>query len=168
MKKLVVLILFFLVSVGVLFGCGRVSADTYLRIHIRANSNTITDQNIKYQVKDVVVEYMTPLIENCESKKEVIVVLNSNMNEMKMIINKFLLENGFDYGCNIKINNEFFPTRKYDDLTLKADYYDALIIELGSGEGDNWWCVVYPSLCFKSTNVVYKSKIKEIIERLKG
>ena len=67
-----------------------------------------------------------------------------------------------------KLNNEYFPTRAYDDLVLENGYYDALIIELGSGKGDNWWCVVYPPLCFAdcTQKIEYKSKFLEIINKI--
>jgi len=158
---------FFIVLIcGLLFiGCD-VSNSTYLRVHIRANSNSEADQNVKYLVKDVVVEYLTPKLIDCDSKSSVVDVINANMENVRNLINLTLQNEGFDYGCSIEINEEFFPTRTYGDLTLEADYYDAFIVKLGSGEGDNWWCVMYPNLCFNEIeNVVYKSKIKEIIDR---
>lgn len=169
MKKYITLVF---LTITILFtGCSLVHTDnkSYLRIHIRANSNTASDQNIKYKVRDLVVTYLTPKVENCASKDEVVDILTQENYNMTCIIDEFLCENNFGYGCSISINNEFFPTRTYNDLTLEADYYDALIINLGTGQGDNWWCVVYPALCFKGEGkVVYKSKIKEIIEKIWG
>ena len=169
MKKYILLLLLLIM---ILFcGCsnGLSVKNSYLRVHIRANSNSEEDQNVKYKVRDLVVTYVTPKIVGCNTKQQVIDLLNNENNKMTLIINEFLRDNGFNYGCNISINNEFFPTRTYDDLTLEADYYDALIINLGSGSGNNWWCVVYPPLCFKGEGkVVYKSKIKEIIEKIWG
>ena len=81
-----------------------------------------------------------------------------------------LARNGFDYAARAEVRTEEFPTRVYGDYTLPAGTYTALIVELGSGKGDNWWCVVYPPLCFAGSsqgNVVYKSKIAEIIENWK-
>ena len=81
------------------------------------------------------------------------------------------MKNGFNYVSNIKINNEYFPTRTYANTTLESGYYDAVIIELGEAEGDNWWCVMYPPLCFVNKNennmqIKYKSKIWEWINSL--
>lgn len=144
-----------------------VQASSYLRIHIRANSNEYVDQDIKYQVKDKVIEYITPLIANCNSKSEVQNIISNNSNNIKNLIDEYLLLQGFDYKSNIKINAEMFPTRMYDDLVLEAGVYDAIIVELGSGTGNNWWCVAYPPLCFvdysTSGNVEYRSKLLEII-----
>ena len=115
------------------------------------------------------VEYLTPKLKSCTSKNDAISAINTNLHSTKILVDNVLKDNGFNYECNVKINNEFFPTRTYDDLTLDAGYYDALIIELGSGEGNNWWCVMYPNLCFNEIdNVVYKSKIMEIINKIKG
>lgn len=168
MKKRLLMIGLIMFSVFLLSGCVNSTSD-YLRIHIRANSNSEIDQNIKYLIKDTIVEYMTPLLVDCVDKDDVINIINTYKNNIKQLIDNILQDNGFNYKSSLSIKNEFFPTRVYDDVTLKADYYDALIINLGSGEGDNWWCVMYPNLCFNEpNNVVYKSKIKEIIERLKG
>ncbi len=169
MKKYILIL--FLPIIILFCGCSNTfsAKNSYLRIHIRANSNSEVDQNIKYKIRDLVVTYVTPKVSDCKSKQGVIDLLNNENYKMTLIIDEFLRDNGFDYGCNIAINNEFFPTRSYDDLTLEADYYDALIINLGSGSGNNWWCVVYPPLCFKGEGkIVYKSKIKEIIEKIWG
>jgi stage II sporulation protein R len=138
----------------------------YLRIHVRANSNSEADQQIKMTIKDVTVEYLTPFIVNCESKKDALNVINSVENSLENVINVTLLSKGFNYTCNVKTANEKFPLRVYDNVTLEEGYYDAVIVELGKAEGDNWWCVMYPPLCFygSETNVKYKSKIKEIID----
>ena len=76
-----------------------------------------------------------------------------------------LKKNGKNYVCTAQIKTEEFPTRVYEDLTLERGFYDALILNLGSGKGDNWWCVVYPPLCFvgEGTGYVYKSKLLAII-----
>ena len=167
MKKLTVVLT--IIFAFILGGCNFNNNESYLRIHIRANSNSHTDQTIKYEIKNLCVEYLSEYVPECESKDEVITMLNTQKQPLKAIIDEFLSRKGFEYDCNISINNEFFPTRSYGDLTLEEDYYDALIINLGSGTGDNWWCVVYPPLCFNTnSNVVYKSKIKELIESIWG
>lgn len=145
--------------------------ESYLRIHIRANSNLAIDQNIKYLVKDELLNYLTPYVVGAKNKDDLISELKSINNDLKKCVDDLLTKNEFNYTCNIVINNEFFPTRTYKNLTLDADYYDALIVELGEGEGDNWWCVVYPPLCFigesnGSNILVYKSKLLEIINRI--
>ena len=141
----------------------------YLRIHIRADSNERQAQAVKYKVKDAVVAYLTPYIAECDTKRKAEDAIASRLDGIEKVADKVLDEQGFDYKSHAKINTENFPTRNYGDFTLEQGYYDALIIELGSGKGDNWWCVVYPPLCFTGAggNYVYRSKILEIIGNFK-
>ena len=146
-----------------------------LRLHIRANSNAVVDQSVKYEIRDAVVEYLTPKVCTVQSFGEAKDIINANLNNIKLIADNVLSSKGFDYVSNPKINNEYFPTRSYEGYVVENGYYDALIIELGEAKGDNWWCVVYPPLCFVNTEytngkgVVYKSKILAIIEKfIKG
>ena len=139
----------------------------YLRIHIRADSNEEKDQSVKYLVKERVVEFLTPYLIDVKSKEDAEKKIVSLFGGIKAVCDATLKENGFNYVSTVKINNEKFPTRIYGDgsLILNEGFYDALIIELGSGKGDNWWCVVYPPLCFTDTaNITYKSKLLEIIK----
>ena len=141
----------------------------YLRIHIRANSNSQEDQQVKYLVKEAVVEYLTPFIANCYDKDSAIQVINEQKSSLEEVANLTLRENGFNYASEVVVRNELFPTRVYEDFTLEEGFYDALIVNLGKAQGDNWWCVVYPPLCFTATNnVKYKSKILEIINRFEN
>ena len=137
----------------------------YLRIHVRANSNTEEDQSIKYEIKDLVVSYLTKIVLESETKEQLVSNIEAKKSELDALIGAYLKQKGFTYGARTKINNELFPTRTYEDLTLEYGYYDAVIVELGSGEGDNWWCVVYPPLCFtKQKDAVYRSLIYEYIK----
>ena len=168
MKKILSLICVLLLASSFLcIACGNEGSDNnYLRIHIRANSNLQEDQAVKYKVKEVLVDYLTPCILKCNSFNEVVEVVEDSKEVLEDLADNVLVENGFTYKSSVEIDNEFFPTRAYENFTLESDYYDAIIVNLGSGDGDNWWCVVYPPLCFKDTkNVVYKSKIKEIINK---
>lgn len=137
----------------------------YLRIHIRADSNEECAQAVKYKVKDAIVEYLTPKLAECDTKQKAEQVISDSLSEIQAVADRVLKDNGLNYISNAKLNTEKFPTRTYKNLTLDAGYYDALIVELGSGKGDNWWCVVYPPLCFTDgeSGYVYKSKIKQII-----
>ena len=141
----------------------------YLRIHIRADSNAASDQAVKYNVRDLVVEYLTPVIAKCQSMEQAREKLSEKLPTIAVLATSILREQGFVYGATARIAYEQFPTRVYEDLVLPQGEYLALVVELGSGQGDNWWCVAYPPLCFTATqNVVYKSKILEIISRWKS
>ncbi len=139
----------------------------YLRIHIRANSNSYIDQSVKYKVKDAVVDALIPIVSELYTFDEAKKVISQNFDLIEECANATLAQNNFTYKCNAKIDNEYFPTRTYEQITLEEGYYDALILELGSGEGNNWWCIVFPAFCFTKTNnfdnIVYISKIWEII-----
>ena len=149
--------------------CGNTQSDVeYLRIHIRANSNSIEDQSVKYKVKDAIVEALIPVLSEVHSKDEAIQTLTQNFQLIQNVANEVLKDEGFSYKSSTRIDNEYFPTRTYEDLTLEEGYYDALIVDLGSGEGNNWWCVVFPAFCFTETknfdNIVYISRIWEILK----
>lgn len=178
MKKVGVVVGLILVVLGlvlVLPGGERetVSEYDYLRIHIRANSNSAVDQNVKYQIKDDIVEYLTPYLSEVESKEEAVEIVEEHSSELEKICVDKLKSLGFNYSANVKITNEYFPTRTYVNTTLESGYYDAVIVELGEAEGDNWWCVMYPPLCFvnnfeNSMQINFKSKILEWFKSIFG
>lgn len=176
MKKIVVAIVVLVVLVAVIAAVpskSNTNAD-FLRIHIRADSNDTADQNVKYQVKSAVVDYLTPYLANATTKQQAMSVVKAHLKDIENVCDKVLAQNGFTYTSRAKLTEEQFPDRAYGDVTLAAGVYDALIIELGSGSGNNWWCVVYPPLCFvggesNGTNqIVYKSKLLEIINKWKS
>lgn len=170
MKKIAVcVVLAFVIISSVYFTAERKDNEKYLRIHIRANSNLEVDQAVKYEIKDVVVNYLTPYISEIKSKEEVVTLLNEKEKIIENVVDEKLKSEGFSYKSNLTIRNEKFPTRIYEDFTLEEGYYDAVIIELGEAKGDNWWCVVYPPLCFsgQERGIKYKSKIKEVIDDFK-
>ncbi len=141
----------------------------YLRIHVRANSNSDEDQKVKYEVKDEVVKFITPYVKECVDKDKAMEVMKGLLPEIEKVCDKALRERGYTYGARANIREEKFPTRVYGDLTLDEGVYDALIVELGTGTGDNWWCVIYPPLCFTSASadVEYRSVIADIINKFK-
>ena len=178
MKKLcIIFLLSFIISVTALgfSGCFVLSetqnkgqTGEYLRIHIRADSNAEEAQAVKYAVRDRVVDYLTPLVADYESKAEAVRGVECNLAGIEAVAAEVLQENGFFYGAKASVKTERFPTRVYGEYTLPSGEYTALIVELGAGAGDNWWCVVYPPLCFaggSGQQVIYKSKIAVIIER---
>lgn len=140
----------------------------YLRIHIRADSNSVQDQNVKYKVKDAVVDVLVPYLSEIKTFEEAKSFIENNYAMIEGVADEVLAREGFSYTASASLKNEHFPTRIYDNLTLKEGDYDALIINLGSGQGDNWWCVVFPAFCFtsstKSGQNEYISAIWEIIK----
>lgn len=167
MKKLFGILSVIILILGIIIFYPR--QDTkYLRVHIKANSNLSCDQSIKYEVKDLVCDYLTPLFLDCQDIETAKNILNKNLSNIELIVNSFLKSKGFTYSATAKLNNEFFPTRVYDELILNDGYYDALIIYLGEGTGDNWWCVLYPPMCLQKNtkNIEYKSRLLKIIKQI--
>ena len=173
MKKILIAVVALVVVVAVIAAVPAKTNADFLRIHIRADSNDTADQNVKYQVKSAVVDYLTPYLANATTKQKAMKIVQSHLRDIEEVCDSVLLQNGFSYTSHAKLTEEQFPDRAYGDVTLAAGVYDALIIELGSGSGNNWWCVVYPPLCFvggesNGTNqIIYKSKLMEIINEWK-
>lgn len=123
-------------------------SDSVFRLHVIANSNSSEDQNLKYKVRDNLLKYMNELCRNCSTKEEAIELVNENRDSFKKIAVNTIKENGYSYNVNINIGNFEFPTKTYGDISLPAGYYDALRVEIGEAKGQNWWCVMFPPLCF--------------------
>lgn len=119
--------------------------NSIVRFHIRANSNTELDQDIKMAAREYFFKNFS--LKNAENKEEALLYFSKNERKIEETLNRFLEEQNVSYKCNVKIKKEMFPIREYNDFTLPAGVYDALIITLGKGEGDNFFCVMYPSLC---------------------
>lgn len=171
MKKIILPIIIAAVAVIMLTSCAAGANEEYIRIHIRANSNAEIDQMVKLAVRDRVVDYLTPLASSVSSKSEMWQVIKGNKAQLKAIADNTLAECGFGYTASIKLGEDNFPTREYGELTLSAGVYDAIIIELGTGKGDNWWCVAFPPLCFIAAQndgteeVKYRSWIAELFDK---
>lgn len=159
-----------LMSVFALSGCSSAQNpnNEYVRIHIRADSDSDFDQAVKLEVRDSLVAYLAVILEDAESAAEAKLLIAARLDDIEKIADGVLDKNLCGYTSNAKLQKERFPTKDYGSLTLEAGVYDALIVNLGSGEGANWWCVAFPPLCFvPSDNVEYKSKILEIIQKYK-
>lgn len=123
-------------------------ANSVFRLHVIANSDTEEDQNLKYMVRDNLLKYMNSICENCKTKEDAITIVEKNKTAFEQIAMNTIKEEGYDYCVNINIGNFEFPTKDYGDISLPAGYYDALRVEIGEAKGRNWWCVMFPPLCF--------------------
>ena len=143
-------------------------SDSVFRLHIIANSDSSADQELKLKVRDNIINYMNTLTSSSSDKKDVISIVNNHLDSFKEIALNTIKENGYNYDVNIEIGNFHFPTKSYGDISFPAGNYDALKIEIGDAIGQNWWCVLFPPLCFvnSSTGVVpddSKNTLKENI-----
>ena len=123
-------------------------ADSVFRLHVIANSNSDEDQNLKYKVRDALIEYMNSICSNTTTKEEAINIAKAHIDAFYDIANNVIEENGFSYPVNIEIGEFDFPTKTYGDVSLPAGTYDALEVKIGEAVGQNWWCVMFPPLCF--------------------
>ena len=123
-------------------------SDSVFRLHIIANSDSEEDQNLKLVVRDNVLAYMKEIATDISSKEEAISVITSHLDDFKAIASETISNAGYDYDVNISVGEFDFPTKNYGDISLPAGIYDALRIEIGEAKGHNWWCVMFPTLCF--------------------
>ena len=123
-------------------------ANSVLRLHVIANSDSVEDQNLKYKVRDNIINYMNEISLNAASKEEAINIAKQHTNDFYNIAKQTILDNGYTYDVKINIGNYYFPTKSYGDIDFPAGFYDALRIEIGNASGQNWWCVLFPPLCF--------------------
>lgn len=122
--------------------------DEIIRFHIRANSDKEEDQALKLKIRDEVLKEMEDKFKDTSSLEESRKIIKANMEEMKHITEKVIKEEGKDYEVAVTLGQDKFPTRKYGNLVLPSGEYETLLITLGEGKGQNWWCVMFPPLCF--------------------
>ena len=123
-------------------------SDSVFRLHVIANSDSQDDQELKLKVRDSLINYLNSISKECKSKDDVIILVKNHINDFYDIANTTIKDNGFTYNVNIDVGNFEFPTKTYGDISFPAGYYDALRVKIGDAKGCNWWCVMFPPLCF--------------------
>ena len=140
-------------------------ASSVFRLHVIANSDSKEDQDLKYKVRDNLLKYMNKICKNCTSKEDAISLVEKNKDIFKQIALVTISNEGFSYDVNINIGNFEFPTKNYGDISLPAGLYDALRVEIGEAKGQNWWCVMFPPLCFVDiSSGVVPEESKEVLQ----
>lgn len=119
-----------------------------IRFHVIANSDSERDQALKRRVRDLVVQRMTPEFSNAKNLNEARTIAKSHLGEIKEIAMKEIKLWGKDYPVSVMLGNFDFPVKTYGKLTLPAGNYEAVKVVIGEGQGANWWCVLFPPLCF--------------------
>lgn len=132
--------------------------NSLIRFHVLANSDSKEDQTLKLKVKDEVINYLYPYLKNSKSLDESRKVLIEQENNVMEIAYKVITENGYNYDVKIKLGYENFPEKSYGNITLPQGKYEAFRIIIGNGKGHNWWCVMFPPLCFTD---VTKGQVEE-------
>lgn len=126
-------------------------AEKIVRFHVIANSDRKADQDLKLAVRDAVGIKMSELLKDVADRSESEDVIRENMENMKQTAQKVIAENGYDYEVDICLTDTDFPVKTYGAYTFPAGTYEALEIVIGEGKGHNWWCVMYPNMCFSDT-----------------
>jgi len=141
---------FFLFSLLVTYARGVQSdiARQVLRLHIVANSNSDSDQELKYAIRDRIVAETQELFATTQSPTETREIAEANLQIFREIAESEIVERGYDYNVTVELRTHAFPSTVYGEILLPAGRYDALKITIGAGAGENWWCVLFPTLCF--------------------
>ena len=177
MKKITKYIM--IMMIGLLLACGmtgiyvkrqeylqRQLAEKVLRFHVLANSDTPEDQTLKLQVRDVIGGYMQEKMQKCESKEACESFIAESMKDIERVAVETVNEAGFSYEVHAELTECDFPIKDYGAYTFPAGNYDALQITIGDGRGQNWWCVMYPNMCFE--NSMYEIVDEKSEEKLRA
>lgn len=140
-------------------------SNSVFRLHVLANSDSKEDQDLKYKVRDSLLNYMNSICNNCSNKEEAISLVEKNKDMFKQVALDTIHNEDYNYDVNINIGNFDFPTKTYGDISLPAGSYDALRVEIGEAKGQNWWCVMFPPLCFVDVSSgIVPDESKEILD----
>ena len=124
-------------------------ASKILRFHVIAHSDSVEDQAVKEAVRDAVGSYMQPLLKKAKSLEETKAIVDKHLEQIVDVAKDTLAEHGYQYEVKAQIASTKFPEKTYGPYTFPKGTYEALQITLGDGEGENWWCVLYPNMCFR-------------------
>lgn len=174
MKKTIILILSIIsiyIFIGYKFSDIEIPEEA-LRIRILANSNSDYDQSVKNNVKEEIQDYVYNLLKDTKDINEARKIINSNLNSISLLTSKNLESQNYNLPFKINFGLNYFPKKEYKGIKYKEGYYESLLITLGSGKGDNWWCVLFPPLCLleaeESTEVEYTTVVSEILKKYKN
>ncbi len=159
MKKIIFYILMIITFIGVLSEYSYVNgaendniadsiSNKIIRFHVLANSNSKEDQELKIKVKDKIIEYIFPKLEESNSLEESREILAENEEKIIKIANECIRGNGYNYPVSIEFKRENFPEKVYGNITLPQGEYEAFRVLIGQALGENWWCVMFPPVCF--------------------
>ena len=123
-------------------------AGEIIRFHVRANSDTDADQQLKLYVKEELVKYMGELLKDASDRSDAENILNENIENIENVAKGVIKEHKKEYNIKAYFEESYFPVKVYADMTFPQGVYEAFRVDIGAAEGKNWWCVLYPSLCF--------------------
>lgn len=143
--------------------------DEAIRMRVLANSNSEYDQTVKKQVSVELQKSMYHLLKNTKGITQAREVIQNHMGEIEASVKATLTRLDYDKGYEINYGMNYFPNKEFHGVTYEEGYYESVLVTLGSGEGDNWWCVLFPPICLleaeESEEVEYKFFVKELLEQ---
>ncbi len=173
MKKIIIFILTIVTLFSVITNIKAkesIIRDNTIRFRILANSNSIYDQNIKIQVRNVIQNEILKLVKDCNNKEETRKVLINNKIHLEELTRKTLNELNYDKDFEINYGYNYFPKKKYNNNIYKEGKYESLVIKLGEGKGDNFWCILFPPLCLleseDNSNTKYSFYLKDLYKKI--
>lgn len=152
-NKLMIIFLVFLVLINVLYVKEGVKTlekegENLIRFHVLANSDSLEDQKLKLKVRDKIIDTMSKDLETSGNVDETRNILKNSLDEIKKVAEEEIYKNGQDYSIKVSLGEYGFPTKRYGNVVFPAGKYEALRVEIGNAKGQNWWCVMFPPLCF--------------------
>ena len=172
MKKAIFLFIGIIITyvlIGNVVSANDIIPDEAIRIRVIANSNSEYDQNIKLKVKDNLQTTMYKLLKNTTDVESARNIINDNINLVEAGIYTLLKEEKYYLPFNVNFGLNYFPKKEFKGITYNEGYYESVVVTLGEGLGDNWWCVLFPPLCMieaeESTDVEYTTFVKKIIDK---
>lgn len=152
----------------------KINACTYdyreklIRFHVIANSDSEKDQALKLKVRDAVIDYLKPKLENSMSIEESERIIKGEYDNLEKISKNIISDNGYNYNVEVGLQYSNFPAKQYSSVVLPSGKYKALKVVIGEGKGKNWWCVMFPPLCFvdEESGVIDEKTDKKLQEVL--
>lgn len=143
--------------------------DDSIRIRIIANSDSFDDQYIKIKVKQLIEPVIEEDLSNSSSLKESRFIIKNNLDKYDSMIYSYLVDNSYNDKFSINYGSNYFPEKEYKGVKYESGNYESLVIKLGSGMGDNWWCVMFPPICSleveENSDIEYKVFVKELFDK---
>ena len=174
MKKTIFLLVGIIITyilIGNVVSANNIIPDDAIRIRVIANSNSEYDQEIKLKVKDTLEMDMYNILKYTTDLEEARKLIKNNLDIVKEDIDKTLQEEKYELPFTINFGLNYFPEKKFKGITYEEGYYESVVVTLGEGLGDNWWCVLFPPLCMleaeetETTDVEYTTLVKTIIDK---
>ena len=162
MKKVILVFLLIILTMFIS------SKNDMIRIRVLANSNSEYDQKVKMQIVDIVKKEFKSILKDTNDIDDARDKINANLNELSNKVDSFLADNNIEYKSKINFGLNYFPAKEYKGKIFEDGYYESVLVTLGQGSGDNWWCILFPTVCLNDSNVKYESLIKKIYTKILG